>query len=112
GEDHYVQVSAQQENKVGGVESSGFLAKGQQRNFNIELTDNPSTGSTTDNPPISPGIDGRTSYTLVFDEPYYLAQHSDVKAAVEKRKFKNGFSHFVRHGEKEDRDFRVWVFDE
>jgi uncharacterized repeat protein (TIGR01451 family) len=57
-------------------------------------------------------VAGGGGLTLVFDEAYYLAQHPDVKAAVEKRKFKNGFSHFVRHGEKENRDFRVWVFDE
>ncbi len=58
------------------------------------------------------GVAGGGGLTLVFDERYYLAQHADVKAAVEKRKFKNGFSHFVRHGEKENRDFRVLVFDE
>jgi len=57
-------------------------------------------------------VAGGGGLSLVFDEAYYLDQHADVKAAVEKRKFKNGFSHFVRHGEKENRDFRVWLFDE
>lgn len=39
GEDHYVQVSGFQDNQVVGIESSGFLAEGEQRNLGIEVTE-------------------------------------------------------------------------
>lgn len=39
GEDHYVQVSGFQDNQVLGIESSGFLAEGEQRNLGIEFTE-------------------------------------------------------------------------
>lgn len=41
GADQFVQVTAQQGTKIGSVESTGFLAPGEQRNLNVELTDIP-----------------------------------------------------------------------
>ncbi len=41
GADQFVQVTGQQGTKIGSVESTGFLAPGEQRNLNVELTDIP-----------------------------------------------------------------------
>jgi uncharacterized repeat protein (TIGR01451 family) len=51
GQDHYVQVSGVQGTQAGGVDSSGFLATGEQKNLNVVLTDIPQDPNT----PISGG---------------------------------------------------------
>jgi hypothetical protein len=49
-----------------------------------------------------------------FDEEFYLAQHNDVREAVDKGEHKSGFHHFSMYGLYEERDFRLTgnVFDE
>ncbi|MBD2547475.1 DUF7948 domain-containing protein [Planktothricoides raciborskii] len=194
GEDHYVQASVQLENQVGSVESSGFLAQGEQRTLPIELTNAPSTNPTptagtenngtvttdsptnptpttgtenngtvtTDSPanptpatgtennetvttdsPANPtpatGIETvdttTTSYApddpifdtdnlikivsdqeepiyLLFDENYYLQQNPDVGAAVSEGIFKTGLRHFLQWGQIDaNRPFRLLRFN-
>ena len=46
GQDHYVQVSGVQGTQEAGVDSSGFLATGEQKNLNVALTDIPQDPNT------------------------------------------------------------------
>jgi uncharacterized repeat protein (TIGR01451 family) len=46
GQDHYVQVSGVQGTQEAGIDSSGFLATGEQKNLNVALTDIPQDPNT------------------------------------------------------------------
>lgn len=39
----------------------------------------------------------------LFGENWYLYRYNDVKQAVEKRTFKNGYEHYIKHGKNEKR---------
>jgi glycosyltransferase involved in cell wall biosynthesis len=43
----------------------------------------------------------------LFDEAFYLANNSDVAAAVRTGKIQSGYSHWITHGIRERRNFRV-----
>jgi MoaA/NifB/PqqE/SkfB family radical SAM enzyme len=42
-----------------------------------------------------------------FDEAWYLETHSDVRVAVEHRRFASGVEHFARHGHAEGRAYQL-----
>ncbi|BBI49702.1 hypothetical protein HORIV_21230 [Vreelandella olivaria] len=47
------------------------------------------------------GSEGNGRDNLVFDEAFYLSQHTDVAAAVNQGGFASGYAHYVQYGERE-----------
>ena len=47
----------------------------------------------------------------LFDEDYYLKRHPDVAAAVKDGRVRDGWSHYVRSGRRENRDARLGDFN-
>lgn len=42
-----------------------------------------------------------------FDDAWYLNYYGDVGAAVARRQFASGFEHYVKHGQREGREYRL-----
>ena len=88
------------------------------------LTQNPDVAAGASEGKIEPGIEhflenGLTEnrisniqftpsvQSLAFDEAYYLNKYPDVAESIADGDYVNGVEHFIKKGEKEQRDFRI-----